>query len=48
MPPLHDVLYDLAADPGELIDRSAEEPAVVKRLSDLVAAELAQRGGQVP
>jgi arylsulfatase A-like enzyme len=48
MPPLHDVLYDLAADPGELIDRSAEEPAVVKRLSDMVAAELAERGGAVP
>src|SRR6185437_7565095 len=47
MPPLHDELYDVVADPGERTDLAARQPAVVKRLRGLIAAALAQHGGRV-
>lgn len=47
MPPLHDELYDLTADPGERVNRIAEQPAVAQRLRRLIDAELARHGGPV-
>ena len=47
MPALHDELYDLAADPGERVNRIADEPAVTQRLRQLIDAELARHGGPV-
>ncbi|HTW73918.1 MAG TPA: sulfatase [Steroidobacteraceae bacterium] len=45
MPPLHDALYDLAADPGETRNLAAQQPALVARLRALIAAQLARHGG---
>ena len=47
MPPLHDELYDVVADPDELHNLAAQQPAVVQRLSGLIDAALAQHGGRV-
>jgi arylsulfatase A-like enzyme len=47
MPRLHDELYDLAVDPGEQVNRAAEQPAVAQRLRQLIDAELARHGGAV-
>ncbi|MGH8261690.1 MAG: sulfatase-like hydrolase/transferase, partial [Steroidobacteraceae bacterium] len=47
MPALHDELYDLVADPGERIDRAAQEPGEVRHLRALIAAQLARHGGPV-
>lgn len=47
MPPLHDELYDVIADPGERTNLAAQQPAVVRRLRGLIAAALAQHGGRV-
>jgi len=47
MPPLHDELYDLSADPAERVNRIAAEPVVAQRLRQLIDAELARRGGAV-
>jgi len=47
MPPLHDELYDLTADPGEQVNRAADQPALVQRLRQLIDAELARHGGSV-
>jgi arylsulfatase A-like enzyme len=47
MPALHDELYDLADDPGELHDLAAAQPAVVQRLRALIDAALARHGGRV-
>ncbi|MGH8219664.1 MAG: sulfatase [Steroidobacteraceae bacterium] len=47
MPTLHDELYDLAADPGERVNRAAENPAVAQRLLQLIDAQLARHGGPV-
>ncbi|HEY2590751.1 MAG TPA: sulfatase, partial [Steroidobacteraceae bacterium] len=47
MPALQDELYDLAADPGEQVNRAVEQPAVVQRLRELIDAELARHGGPV-
>ena len=47
MPRLHDELYDLTVDPGETVNRAAEEPAVVQRLRQLIDVELARHGGPV-
>jgi hypothetical protein len=48
MPALHDELYDVAADPGELTNRIATEPGEAERLHKLIAAELSLHGGAVP
>jgi arylsulfatase A-like enzyme len=48
MPPLHDELYDLAADPGELKNRISDQPDEAERLRQLIAAELSLHGGAVP
>ncbi len=45
MPPLHDELYDLLADPLERTNRAADEPDEVRRLRGLIAAQLALHGG---
>jgi arylsulfatase A-like enzyme len=47
MPALHDELFDLAADPGEQVNRIAEEPVVAQRLRMLIDAQLARHGGPV-
>ncbi len=47
MPPLHDELYDVIADPGERVNRAAEEPAVVQHLRQLIDQEMARYGGPV-
>jgi arylsulfatase A-like enzyme len=47
MPRLRDALYDLSADPGELLNRADAEPEVAQRLSALIATKLAQHGGPV-
>jgi len=47
MPPLHDELYDVVADPAERTDLAAQQPAVVQRLRGLIAAALARHGGRV-
>ncbi|HET9018565.1 MAG TPA: sulfatase [Acetobacteraceae bacterium] len=47
MPPLHDTLYDLLADPGERTDVAAQHPATVRRLLQLIQAGLARHGGPV-
>ncbi len=47
MPPLHDELYDLVADPAERTNLAAQQPAIVQRLRGLIAAALAQHGGRV-
>ncbi|HEU5442190.1 MAG TPA: sulfatase [Steroidobacteraceae bacterium] len=47
MPPLHDELYDVVADPGERTNLAAQQPAVVDRLRGLIAAALARHGGRV-
>jgi arylsulfatase A-like enzyme len=48
MPQLHDQLYDLAADPGELVNRITDQPGETERLRALIAAELVQHGGALP
>ena len=48
MPPSHDELYDLAADPHELTNRISEEPAEAQRLLELVASALARHGAPLP
>jgi arylsulfatase A-like enzyme len=45
MPPLHDALYDLAADPKETHNLAAAQPAEVAQLRALIAGELARHGG---
>ncbi|HEX4023149.1 MAG TPA: sulfatase-like hydrolase/transferase [Steroidobacteraceae bacterium] len=45
MPPLHDTLYDLAADPRETVNQAAAQPAEVTRLRRLIDAQLARHGG---
>ncbi len=45
MPPLHDALYDLAADPAENRNLAAAQPAEVAQLRGLIAEELAHHGG---
>jgi arylsulfatase A-like enzyme len=47
MPPLHDELYDLSADPGELDNLAADNPAEVSQLRGLIEAQLALHGGPV-
>jgi arylsulfatase A-like enzyme len=47
MPPLHDELYDVISDPGELHDVAAQRPAVAQRLLGAIDAALAQHGGRV-
>ena len=47
MPPLHDELYDVVADPGERHDLAAQQPVVVPKLLGLIDAGLAQHGGRV-
>jgi arylsulfatase A-like enzyme len=47
MPELHDALYDLSADPGELTNRMAEEPDQARHLLKLVTTELAKHSGPV-
>ncbi len=47
MPPLHDELYDVAADPGERTNLAARQPAVAERLRGLITAALTRHGGQV-
>ena len=41
-------LYDLAADPGESLDRAAEQPAVVERLTAIAAADAARDATALP
>jgi arylsulfatase A-like enzyme len=48
MPPLHDELYDVEADPGELTNRIATEPGEAEHLHKLIAAELSLHGSAVP
>jgi arylsulfatase A-like enzyme len=47
MPPLHDELYDLIADPGERTNLAAQQPAIAERLRVLIETALAQHGGRV-
>ncbi len=47
IPRLHDELYDLSTDPGERVNRAAEEPGEVTYLRGLIAAQLALHGGPV-
>ncbi|MGH8227307.1 MAG: sulfatase-like hydrolase/transferase [Steroidobacteraceae bacterium] len=47
MPPLHDELYDLAADPGERDDLAAQDPSEVAALRCLIDAQLAAHGGAI-
>jgi arylsulfatase A-like enzyme len=47
MPPLHDELYDLRADPDERTNLAARHPATVQRLLGLIDAALARHGGRV-
>ncbi len=47
MPPLHDELYDLVADPGEQTNLAARHPATVRRLRGLIDDEMARHGGRV-
>jgi arylsulfatase A-like enzyme len=47
MPPLHDELYDLLADPGEQRNLAASRPAVAQQLRGLIAEALARHGGRV-
>ncbi|MGH8297174.1 MAG: sulfatase family protein, partial [Steroidobacteraceae bacterium] len=47
MPPLHDELYDVLADPGERTNVAAQHPAIVQRLRGLITAALARHGGRV-
>lgn len=47
MPPLHDELYDLIADPGERHDLATTRPALVRQLRALIDEELARHGGRV-
>jgi arylsulfatase A-like enzyme len=47
MPPLHDELYDLIADPGERHDLATTRPALVRELRALIDEELARHGGRV-
>jgi arylsulfatase A-like enzyme len=41
-------LYDIAADPGESLDRAAEQPAVVERLTAIAAADAARDATALP
>lgn len=45
MPRLHDELYDIAGDPGELEDKISERPDEAERLRKLIAAQLIAHGG---
>jgi arylsulfatase A-like enzyme len=47
MPPLHDELYDLMADPGERHNLAAMRPVLVRELRALIDEELARHGGSV-
>jgi arylsulfatase A-like enzyme len=47
MPPLHDELYDVVADPGERVNLAAPQSAKVQELRALIDAALAQHGGRV-
>ena len=47
MPPPQDALFDLSADPGEMTDLAASEPATVARLRALIDAQLAAHGGAI-
>ncbi len=47
MPPLHDELYDLSADPGELHNLAAADPSESKHLRHLIDAQLELHGGPV-
>lgn len=47
MPPLHDELYDVVADPRERTDLAAQQPAKVRELRALIDAALARHGGRV-
>ena len=47
MPPLHDELYDVVADPGERVNLAGQQPAKVEELRALIEAALAQHGGRV-
>jgi len=47
MPPLHDELYDLIADPGERRNLATARPALVRQLRALIDEELARHGGRV-
>jgi len=48
MPQLHDALYDLSADPGELTNRISDQPDEAEHLLKLIAAELDRHGGPLP
>jgi len=47
MPPLHDELYDVVADPGERNNLAAQQPGIVQQLRDLIDSALARHGGRV-
>jgi arylsulfatase A-like enzyme len=47
MPPLHDELYDLAADPDERNNLAAENPTEVRHLRALIDAQLARHGRSI-
>jgi arylsulfatase A-like enzyme len=47
MAPLHDQLYNIAADPGERDNLAAQDPGIVQRLQDLIDQQLAKHGGPV-
>jgi arylsulfatase A-like enzyme len=47
MPSLHDALYDLESDPGELHDRAGARPDQMRRLEALISDELARHGGSL-
>jgi len=48
MPPLHDELYDLSADPNELTNRISDYPDEAERLRKLIAAQLELHGRALP
>jgi len=47
MPPLHDELYDVLADPDERTSLAAQQPAVLEQLQALIDTALARHGGRV-
>ncbi len=48
MPPLHDALYDLSQDPGELVNRIVERPGEAGRLRRLISEQLDRHGRALP
>ncbi len=47
VPPLHDELYDLSTDPGELHNLASANPCELNHLRGLIDAQLARHGGPV-